>query len=60
MSCEHATFPRTDALEGACRREIVLHCALLDRLVPKHGRCLADKGEGRQAPGAPPEQAPDR
>jgi hypothetical protein len=57
LSCEHASFPPTDAVDGAgsCRTFAALYCARLQRLVHKHGPCQADD------PAAPPgNPTPDR
>jgi hypothetical protein len=41
LSCEHASFPQTEAVDGSgsCRTFAALYCAKLDRLVHKHGPC---------------------
>ena len=59
LSCEHASFPRTEAVDGSgsCRTFAALHCARLNKLVHKHGPCQCGAGtdspEGR-APGRDP------
>jgi hypothetical protein len=44
LSCEHASFPRTEAVDGAgsCRTFAALHCGRLNKLVHKHGPCQCD------------------
>ncbi len=44
--CPHAEFPKTDALDGACRREITLWCNRFTQLVRKNDRCIALKKPG--------------
>jgi hypothetical protein len=41
LSCEYASFPKTEAVDGAgsCRTFAALYCARLDRLVHKNGPC---------------------
>lgn len=41
LSCEFASFPQEAAVDGAgsCRTFAALYCALLNRLVHKHGPC---------------------
>ena len=41
--CPHAEFPKKDALDGACRREITLWCSHFQQLVRKNDRCLASR-----------------
>lgn len=42
-SCEHAAFPESPELLGACRTMAAVYCSLLDRTVPKHTTCWARK-----------------
>lgn len=41
LSCEYASFPGTEAVDGAgsCRTFAALYCGKLNRLVHKHGPC---------------------
>jgi hypothetical protein len=41
LSCEHASFPKESAVDGAgsCRTFAALYCAKLSRLVHKHAPC---------------------
>jgi hypothetical protein len=41
LSCEYASFPQTEAVDGAgsCRTFQAIHCARLNQLVHKNGRC---------------------
>jgi hypothetical protein len=41
LSCEHASFPGTEAVDGAgsCRTFLALYCARLNQLVHKNGPC---------------------
>jgi len=41
LSCEHASFPGVQAVDGAgsCRTFQALHCARLGRLVHKNAPC---------------------
>ncbi len=41
LSCEHASFPKEQAVDGAgsCRTFAALYCAKLERLVHKNGLC---------------------
>ena len=57
LSCEHASFPRTEAVDGsgACRTFAALYCARLHKLVHKHGPCQVDDPTG-----SPEGRAPDR
>ena len=58
LSCEHASFPQTDAVDGAgsCRTFAALFCARLNKLVHKHGPCqcqdYSGSPEGRKAESA--------
>jgi len=45
LFCEHASFPDSNALDGACRREISLYCNKYKRLVPKNALCLDFKNK---------------
>jgi len=59
LACEHATFPRNEAVDGAgsCRTFAALYCAKLKRLVHKHGPCQCpDDGQG-PSPGTAPTTA---
>jgi len=40
LFCEFASFPDSNALDGACRREISLYCSKFKRYVPKNSLCL--------------------
>ncbi|WP_201328590.1 hypothetical protein [Thermotomaculum hydrothermale] len=40
LMCKYASFPESNALDGACRREISLYCAKYRQLVPKNAVCL--------------------
>ncbi len=46
LACEHASFPRTEAVDGSgsCRTFAALYCARLNKLVHKHGPCQCDEG----------------
>jgi hypothetical protein len=48
LSCEHASFPRTEAVDGSgsCRTFVALYCARLNKLVHKHGPCQCDDQTG--------------
>lgn len=48
LSCEHASFPQTDAVDGAgsCRTFAALFCARLNRLVHKNGPCQCQDQTG--------------
>jgi hypothetical protein len=50
LSCEHASFPQTDAVDGAgsCRTFAALFCARLNRLVHKNGPCQCQDQAGSQ------------
>jgi hypothetical protein len=47
-SCEHASFPQTEAVDGAgsCRTFVALYCARLKKLVHKNGPCQCDGQSG--------------
>jgi hypothetical protein len=55
LACEHASFPRAEAVDGAgsCRTFAALYCARLNKLVHKHGLCQVD-----EPPGSPEGRAP--
>lgn len=40
LDCPDASFPRSDALDGACGTFVALWCARFGRLVHKNARCL--------------------
>ena len=48
LSCEHASFPQTDAVDGAgsCRTFAALFCARLNKLVHKNGPCQCEDQSG--------------
>jgi hypothetical protein len=48
LSCEHASFPRAAAVDGAgsCRTFAALHCIRLNQLVHKNGPCQAEDQAG--------------
>ena len=48
LSCEHASFPQTEAVDGAgsCRTFVALYCARLKKLVHKHGPCQCEDQSG--------------
>ena len=48
LSCEHASFPRVQAVDGAgsCRTFAALYCARLERLVHKNGPCPCEVKAG--------------
>jgi hypothetical protein len=56
LSCEHASFPSTEAVDGSgsCRTFTALRCARLHRLVHKHGPCQC-----RDETDSPETQTPD-
>ena len=68
-SCEHAAFPESPELLGACRTMAAVYCSLLKRTVPKHTACWArkerEKGAGERRHGSdenrpvPPVQGED-
>ena len=41
--CPYAMFPKDNSFEGACRRERVIYCKLLNQLVLKNAPCKAIK-----------------
>jgi hypothetical protein len=43
MGCEHADWPRDEALDGSgsCRTFQAIHCNKLNRVVHKNGPCQA-------------------
>lgn len=45
LSCEHASFPREEAVDGAgsCRTFLALKCAKLGRLVHKNAPCPCEE-----------------
>ncbi len=57
LSCEHASFPQTEAIDGSgsCRTFVALYCARLDRLVHKNGPC-----QWEDQSGSPEDQATTR
>jgi len=59
LSCEYASFPRTEAVDGSgsCRTFAALHCAKLNRLVHKHGPCQCPE-EAAAPGGLSPEPLP--
>ncbi len=59
LSCEHASFPRTGAVDGSgsCRTFAALYCARLNKLVHKHGPCQCDDRTDSPA-GRPPGRDP--
>jgi hypothetical protein len=50
LSCEHASFPKTAAVDGSgsCRTFAALYCAKLQRLVHKNGPCQCPEPPGRR------------
>ena len=40
LTCEHAEFPKNDALSGDCRTLSTLYCVKHHILVQKNSRCL--------------------
>jgi hypothetical protein len=48
LSCEHASFPRTEAVDGvgSCRTFAALYCARLNQLVHKNGPCQVEDQAG--------------
>jgi hypothetical protein len=48
LSCEHASFPQMDAVDGAgsCQTFAALFCARLNKLVHKHGPCQCQDQTG--------------
>ena len=40
LTCEHASFPKQTALQGACNTLQAIYCRKHRRLVPKNGVCL--------------------
>jgi hypothetical protein len=59
LACEHASFPRTEAVDGAgsCRTFAALFCDKLQRLVHKHGPCQCPEESRGPGPGSPPPEA---
>lgn len=55
LRCEHAEFPRKDALDGAgsCRTFLALHCRYLDEIVTKNAPCEAARRVKDDAGSAP-------
>ncbi len=49
LRCEHAEFPKQDALDGSgtCRTFIALHCKLLNKTVTKNAPCEVEFGARR-------------
>jgi len=45
LSCEHASFPQAQAVDGAgsCRTFMALYCARIDRLVHKNAPCPCEE-----------------
>ena len=43
LLCPYADFPKDNSYEGACRRERVIYCKLLNQLVLKNAPCKAIK-----------------
>jgi hypothetical protein len=59
LTCEHASFPQTDAVDGSgsCRTFAALFCARLNKLVHKNGPCQCqdhtDSPEGQKTARGP-------
>jgi hypothetical protein len=45
LDCEHADWPDSKDLSGACRTFQALWCKKLGRAVQKNGPCVAPDGE---------------
>jgi len=52
LSCEYASFPHEDAVDGAgsCRTFAALHCRKLEKLVHKNGPCQDEEQKMGQGP----------
>jgi len=54
-SCEHAAFPDSPDLLGACRTMAAVFCKRLGKTVPKHTPCWAEREEEREEAHGPDE-----